>query len=170
MCVELNYYCIADRMVTSVYLKVKRMSYDEFTAAAERKRLKAERKEANKLAWAERNKLLKTKKPIGVSPKDDKSRMQEFKEMLLRADNAPRIISKIISKALDDKDKDQAAMLKMCADRFLPVSMFEDAEAKGGITIIIDKTCGGTVTLKEGGVLSISQKEPHESVTIENGE
>lgn len=147
------------------------MSYDEFTAAAERKRLKEEHREKNKIAWAERNKALKTKKAIGVSSKDDKSRMQEFKEMLLRADNAPRIIGKIIAKALNDEDKDQVACLKMCADRFLPVSMFEDAEAKGGITIIIDKTCGGTVTLKEGGILSIGNEPSKEtSVTIENGE
>ena len=147
------------------------LSYDEFTAAAERKRLKAEHREKNKLAWAERNKALKAKKPIGVSAKDDKSRMQEFKEMLLRAENGHRIIGKIIHKAMDDEDKDQAAMLKLCADRFLPVSMFEDAEAKGGITIIIDKTCGGTVTINDGGGVTVKSDNLLGSPqTFENGE
>lgn len=126
------------------------MSYDEFTAAAERKRLKAERREKNKAAWKERNEDLKAKKPIGVSKADDKSRMLEFKEMLLRADNAPRIIGKIIQKAMDDEDKDQAAMLKLCADRFLPLSLFEEAKdiSSGNITIVI-----GSVTKNEPNVI-----------------
>lgn len=127
------------------------MNYDEFTAAAERKRLKEEARARNKAAWKERNAALKAKKPVGVSKVDDKSRMQMFKEMLLRADNGPRVIGKIIQKAMNDEDKDQAAMLKLCADRFLPVSLFEEAKDGGGITIIIDKTCGGTVTVNDGG-------------------
>lgn len=147
------------------------MSYDEFTAAAERKRLKEENREKNKAAWKARNVALKAKKPVGKSPVDDKKRMQEFKNMLLRADNGPRIIGKIIHKAMDDEDKDQAAMLKLCADRFLPVSMFEDAEAKGGITIIIDKTCGGTVTVKDGGDVTVKSENLLGSPrTFENGE
>lgn len=126
------------------------MSYDEFTAAAERKRLKAERREKNKAAWKERNTALKAKKPVGVSKADDKSRMQEFKEMLLRADNGPRIIGKIIQKAMNDEDKDQAAMLKLCADRFLPVSLFEEAKdmGSGNITIVI-----GSVTRNDANVI-----------------
>lgn|SRR3990167_1841146 len=117
------------------------MSYDEFTAAAERKRAKEERREHNKALWKERNQALKAKKPVGVSVVDDKKRMQEFKEMLLKAENGSRVINKIINKALDDEDKDQAAMLKICADRFIPVSLFEGAKdgagGMGSITIVI---------------------------------
>jgi len=50
------------------------------------------------------------------------------------------IIETIIKKALDPTDKDQAAMLKMCADRLLPVSYFEKsgtAQGKAGIVINI---------------------------------
>jgi hypothetical protein len=49
------------------------------------------------------------------------------------------IIQTIINKALDPTDKDQAAMLKMCADRLLPLSYFEKhgSASKAGITINI---------------------------------
>jgi hypothetical protein len=50
------------------------------------------------------------------------------------------IIETIIKKALDPTDKDQAAMLKMCADRLLPVSYFEKSgttQGKAGIVINI---------------------------------
>lgn len=109
--------------------------------AAERARLRKEKSDENKRLWAERTKPLKAKKMIGESPTDDKKRMLEFKEMLLKHTNGAMIISKIIKKALDDEDKDQAAMLKMCADRFIPVSLFEPTEGKAGgmgnITIVI---------------------------------
>lgn len=153
------------------------MSYDAITAAAERKQAKLERREKNKLEWAEKNKLMKNKKPIGVSEVDDKRRMQEFKEMLLKPANGARIINKIINKALDDEDKDQAQMLKICADRFLPVSLFEEKDgSKGGITILIDKTCGGTVTLQDGGGVQIANSDSMgspeivEAEIVENGD
>ncbi len=41
-------------------------------------------------------------------------------------------IIKIVHKALNDEDKDQMAALKLCVDRMLPVSYFEDKGAGGG--------------------------------------
>lgn len=147
------------------------MSYDAITAAAERKQAKLERREKNKLEWAMKNKLAKAHKPIGVSEVDDKKRMQEFKEMLLKPANGAAIINKILKKALDDEDKDQAAMLKLCAERFIPVSLFEEKNGVSGVTILIDKTCGGTVTVNEGGSNSCSLGS-HDVVDAEimNGE
>ena len=48
------------------------------------------------------------------------------------------IIETIIKKALDPTDKDQAAMLKMCADRLLPLSYFEKDKAAGNKGIVIN--------------------------------
>jgi len=53
---------------------------------------------------------------------------------LLTHSNA--IIRKIVHKALNDEDKDQMAALKLCIDRMLPVSYFEDKGGGGGAKAI----------------------------------
>ena len=57
-------------------------------------------------------------------PAGDAARIQEFKARLLGT-SGEKVINTILRKALDDTDKDQAAMLKMCIDRILPMSAFE---------------------------------------------
>lgn len=64
-------------------------------------------------------------------PAGDASRIQEFKARLL-ATGGTRIIDKVVSIALDDEHQGQMAALKLCIDRMLPVSLFEDAKATGG--------------------------------------
>lgn len=109
--------------------------------AEERKRIKDEKREANRKAWAESQKLVKAKKPIGVSPKDDKKRIQEFKEQLLSAAVGTSVIRKVIDVARNDEHPGQMAALKMCLDRLLPVSLFEEKGALGShgtqFTIVI---------------------------------
>ena len=70
--------------------------------------------------------------------------------MLFRSTKGDHIIETIIKKALDPTDKDQAAMLKMCADRLLPLSYFENNKTGGeaGITISISGI-GATVSAEE---------------------
>lgn len=110
-------------------------------ATAQRAKRKAAKREENKRIWAERHKKLEPLKPVGVSTKDDKRRIQELRNELLTAENGLMVVRKIIHKALDDEDKDQAAMLKLCADRIIPVSMFEDK--KDGSRTAIQITISG---------------------------
>ena len=73
-------------------------------------------------------------------PPGEAARIKEFTaSLLLTHSNA--IIRKIVHKALDDNDKDQIAALKMCVDRMLPVSYFEDkGPASGAKAITINIT------------------------------
>lgn len=81
----------------------------------------------------------KKKRELRGRPPGEAARIREFHARLLTT-KGDHIISTIINKALDPTDKDQAAMLKMCADRLLPLSYFEkngQGQAKAGITINI---------------------------------
>ena len=80
----------------------------------------------------------KKKRELRGRPPGEAARIREFHARLLTT-KGDHIIETIIKKALDPADKDQAAMLKMCADRLLPLSYFEKAGSatKAGITINI---------------------------------
>lgn len=80
----------------------------------------------------------KKKRELRGRPPGEAARIREFHARLLTT-KGDHIIETIIKKALDPTDKDQAAMLKMCADRLLPLSYFEKAGSatKAGITINI---------------------------------
>ena len=80
----------------------------------------------------------KKKRELRGRPPGEAARIREFHARLLTT-KGDHIIETIIKKALDPTDKDQAAMLKMCADRLLPLSYFEKSSgaSKAGITINI---------------------------------
>jgi hypothetical protein len=81
----------------------------------------------------------KKKRELRGRPPGEAARIREFHARLLTT-KGDHIIETIIKKALDPTDKDQAAMLKMCADRLLPLSYFEkngQGQSKAGITINI---------------------------------
>ncbi len=80
----------------------------------------------------------KKKRDLRGRPPGEAARIREFHARLLTT-KGDHIIETIIKKALDPADKDQAAMLKMCADRLLPLSYFEKDKTGGnkGITINI---------------------------------
>ena len=80
----------------------------------------------------------KKKRAVLGRPPGEAARIREFHARLLTT-KGDTIIQTIINKALDPTDKDQAAMLKMCADRLLPLSYFEKSgmSSKAGITINI---------------------------------
>jgi hypothetical protein len=80
----------------------------------------------------------KKKRSVLGRPPGEAARIREFHARLLTT-KGDTIIQTIINKALDPTDKDQAAMLKMCADRLLPLSYFEKhgSASKAGITINI---------------------------------
>ena len=89
----------------------------------------------------------KKKRAILGRPPGEAARIREFHARLLTT-KGDYIIQTIINKALDPTDKDQAAMLKMCVDRLLPMSYFEkgkDGGSKAGITINISGIGDATV-------------------------
>ena len=75
----------------------------------------------------------KVGRPVGET-----GRIKEFHARLL-ATSGETVINTIISKALDNDDKDQVACLKMCIDRVLPMSYFEKGKdtSRGNVNIQI---------------------------------
>ena len=75
---------------------------------------------------------VESKKKRGVigRPPGEAARTKEFHARLL-ATSGETVINTIISKALNDDDKDQVACLKMCIDRVLPMSYFEKGRDAG---------------------------------------
>lgn len=68
-------------------------------------------------------------------PAGDAARIQEFKARLL-ATGGDRIIDKMVQMALTDGHPGQTAAMKMCIDRLLPVSLFEESKNAGGAPVI----------------------------------
>ena len=81
-------------------------------------------------------------------PKGDAARINELKARLL-ATSGDKVITKVIQIALEDGHPVQAAALKMCMDRVLPVSYFDKKNETGGrnaISITITGVGDTTVT------------------------
>jgi hypothetical protein len=80
------------------------------------------------------------KKPGKVGrPVGDMGRIQELKARLL-ATTGDKVINKIVEIALSDGHPVQAAALKMCIDRVLPISYFEkdkNSNARPSVNITI---------------------------------
>lgn len=97
----------------------------------------------------------KKKRSVVGRPPGEAARIREFHARLLTT-KGDTIIQTIINKALDPSDKDQAAMLKMCADRLLPLSYFEkgkDGASKSGITINISGITNASLDAKEEEII-----------------
>ena len=71
------------------------------------------------------------------------TRVSKWSENKLRAlldymgADSEKIVKKVIKKALDDNDKDQAAMLKLCMDRLIPATKAVEVHGFGGREIAI---------------------------------
>jgi len=76
----------------------------------------------------------RTKNKVG-RPKGDSARIQEFKERLL-ATGGTKIIDKMVQIALTDGHPGQMAAVKLALDRLLPISLFEQSKAAGGVPTI----------------------------------
>ena len=70
-------------------------------------------------------------------PKSDNQKIMELKRLLI--DGAGQnVVGKALQIALDDKHPAQAAMIKLCMDRMLPISLFEKGvAARSAVTINI---------------------------------
>ena len=75
--------------------------------------------------------------PPMVLPKTDHQRLKELKELMIRS-GGKDVAQKVIQIALNDEHPGQMAALKMCLDRTLPVSLFDqDKGQRSAITINI---------------------------------
>ena len=70
-------------------------------------------------------------------PKSDNQKIMELKRLLI--DGAGQnVVGKALQIALDDNHPAQAAMIKLCMDRMLPISLFEKGvAARSAVTINI---------------------------------
>jgi hypothetical protein len=86
-------------------------------------------------------------------PLGDASIINEYKARMLASPKSRKVLDSILSAALDDDHKNQAAAWKLCMDRLLPVSYFEKDKATGGKSAInISITgVGGETTVISGG-------------------
>ena len=109
------------------------MAYDKqtdsyMTDAEYRKMLKDRRRAENREKHAKgkekRDAALAISAPL--DSKANKERIAEFKRMLLHAPVGNSIIRKVIDIARDDNHPGQMAAIKMCMDRLLPTSLFEE--------------------------------------------
>ena len=70
------------------------------------------------------------------TPVGNKQRLQQFKEMLLKDVNGSKVITKVLEIAMNDEHPGQVSAIKMCLDRMLPVSTFEETKKDGSRTAI----------------------------------
>ena len=57
-------------------------------------------------------------------PKTEHQKLQELKSLLINSAGS-NVLNKAVEIALNDEHPSQGAMIKLCMDRMLPVSMFE---------------------------------------------
>ena len=75
--------------------------------------------------------------PPALMMKTDHQKINELKKMLLD-DAGQLVVKKAIEIAMNDDHPAQAAMIKLCMDRTLPVSLFEkDRQQRSAVTINI---------------------------------
>jgi hypothetical protein len=98
----------------------------------------------------------KKKRGVVGRPPGEAARIKEFHARLL-ATSGETVINTIITKALDNDDKDQVACLKMCIDRVLPMSYFEKGRDAGRGSVNIQISMVGD---KQTEVLE--QEEPQD--------
>lgn len=110
------------------------MPYDRLSdthgTTAEIQKIKADRKKKN---ISDNKKGIKhelsvhdmARKPIATVA-GTKQRMVALREELLKDGNTKLILAKVLAMALDDEHPGQVAAIKMCIDRMMPLSTFED--------------------------------------------
>ena len=94
-----------------------------------------------------------SRKALG-RPKGDAAIINDYKARMLASPKSRKVLDSILSAALDDDHKNQAAAWKLCMDRLLPVSYFEkdrDSGGKSAINISITGVGGETTVISGGG-------------------
>ena len=98
-------------------------------------------------------------RPAALLPKTEVQRIKELKDLLINSAGS-NVVHKAIEIAMNDEHPAQAAMLKLCMDRMLPVSLFEkEGKQRNAITINIT----GIGEISHGPVIDTSDAEDVES-------
>lgn len=104
----------------------------------------------------------KKKRSVVGRPPGEAARIKEFHARLL-ATSGETVINTIITKALDNDDKDQVACLKMCIDRVLPMSYFDKGKDTGRGSVNIQISMVGD---KQTEVIDEPQDIEYETVDV----
>jgi hypothetical protein len=104
----------------------------------------------------------KKKRSVVGRPPGEAARIKEFHARLL-ATSGETVINTIITKALDNDDKDQVACLKMCIDRVLPMSYFDKGKDAGRGSVNIQISMVGD---KQAEVIDEPQDIEYETVDV----
>lgn len=107
----------------------------------------------------------KKKRSVVGRPPGEAARIKEFHARLL-ATSGETVINTIITKALDNDDKDQVACLKMCIDRVLPMSYFDKGKdaGRGSVNIQISMVGDAKADIIDDEVTDIE----YETVDVES--
>ena len=98
-------------------------------------------------------------RPATLLPKTEVQRIKELKDLLINSAGS-NVVHKAIEIAMNDEHPAQAAMLKLCMDRMLPVSLFEkEGKQRNAVTINIT----GIGDISHSPVIDTSNAEDVES-------
>ncbi len=89
-------------------------------------------------------------------PPGDAAAINEFKARLLASPRSQKVLDSIMSAALNDEHKNQAAAWKLLMDRMLPVSYFEKDKNNAGrsaVSITITGVGGDTTITPEPNII-----------------
>ena len=92
-------------------------------------------------------------------PPGDAAAINEFKARLLASPRSQKVLDSIMSAALDDEHKNQAAAWKLLMDRMLPVSYFEKDKNNTGrssVSITIKGVGGETIINGEEDIIDVT--------------
>lgn len=111
---------------------------------ADRNLIKRQEAERVRLAIAKRN----AAREVAVGTKKwDKMVMEDFKNIILQADDTVQVVRKVIKTALDDEHPQQGVCMKLIMERAAPVSLFGDK--KDGARTQIQITISGIGSTQE---------------------
>lgn len=94
--------------------------------------------------------------------------MDEYKARMLNSPKSAKVLEAIYNAALDDNHKAQSAAWKLIVDRIIPVSMFEQSKAGGGVPQISINITGLNSSVVESsdiieqddsGIIDVEPKE-----------
>ena len=107
--------------------------------------------------------LVESKKPgnrgVRGRPPGDAAAINEFKAQLLSSPRSQKVLDSIMSAALDDEHKNQAAAWKLLMDRMLPVSYFEKDKnnmGRSAVSITITGVGGETVITNDEDIIDVT--------------
>ena len=90
-------------------------------------------------------------------PKTEHQKIQELKQLLLNSAGS-KVLHKAIEIAMNDEHPSQGAMIKLCMDRMLPVSIFEKEKNQRSAIQINITGIGDVKTIEDIDVTDVEPK------------